>query len=337
MNDRLRSILVTGAAGLLGSHLVEMLISKGYQVTGIDNLSIGTMDNLTGILPDPNFNFVQCDVREHEVLRQLDCHDAIVHLAAYKIEVPGLKGTDILKVNSFGTASMLDLAREWHSRFFFASTSDVYGRNPNMPFNEDDNLVLGKSTVSRWGYAASKIFDEHLCFAYQREFGLDVTVIRYFNTYGPRHELSRKSGGPQALFLDALIKGGKMTIHGDGSQKRCFAYISDSIEMTVRAMESDRTSGEILNIGNPHTEISILDLALLAYEITGGKNEPPIEFVSHNEAYQTGQFQEVSRRIPDISKAVKLLRYSPQIGNREGLVKTFEWQRHLPGYSQGRT
>jgi len=335
MDSSKKTILVTGAAGLLGSHLTDTLLERGHRVTGIDNLSLGVMENLSRASEYPDFQFILCDVRDRSILDELPRHDVIVHMAAYKIEVPGLRGTDILEVNSLGTAAMLKLACNWQSQFVFASTSDVYGLNREFPFSEDQNLILGESTVSRWGYAASKIFDEHLCFANKRENNLNTLIIRYFNTYGPRHELSPRSGGPQALFFDALLRDGKMTIHGDGQQQRCFAYISDSIEMTALAIESDRTEGEILNIGNPNNEISIIDLARLAYEVSGGKGELPVDFITHEKAYQSKKFHEVSRRIPDISKAIRLLGFKPTVDNRQGMTRTFNWQKDLPCYRTG--
>ena len=326
-------ILLTGAAGLLGSHLTDILLHRGYQVTGIDNLSLGTMENLSDAMKHPAFQFEKMDVVDPQAFEDLPHHDIIIHMAAYKIEVPGLKGVDILRINSHGTANMLDLARRWKSRFIFASTSDVYGRNPNLPFSEDADIVLGPSVVSRWGYAASKVFDEHLCFAHQREYHLPVVVLRYFNTYGPRHELTPRSGGPQALFLDAILRHKPMIIHGDGLQKRCFAYVSDSMEMTARLVDCPEANGEIINIGNPNGEITIRDLATTAYEVAGGDGEPAIEFVSHAKAFQSKNFQEVNRRIPEIAKAVRMTGFVPGIGNREGLQLTYEWQRNLDCYS----
>ncbi|MBN1552292.1 GDP-mannose 4,6-dehydratase [bacterium] len=328
-----QSVLVTGAAGLLGSHMADVLLHRGYKVTGIDNLSIGCFENLSQANTSDHFTFYQMDVKDNESLMQLPRHDAIIHMAAYKIEIPGLKGIDILETNSFGTASMLRMANLWKSRFLFASTSDVYGRSEQIPFQESGDLVLGSSDIPRWGYAASKIFDEHLCFAHQREYHQPITVIRYFNTYGPRHELSPRSGGPQALFFDALLRGKEMVVHGDGTQQRCFAYVSDAIEMTVRALECDEAIGEIINIGNPYEEISIKDLAQMAFEVFGGKGSAPIRFVDHHEIYQTKKFQEVSRRIPDISKALKLLGFKPKISQREGLYRTLEWQKSLDCYN----
>lgn len=327
-----KPVLVTGAAGLLGSHIVDRLLDRGYRVTGLDNLSMGSLDNLDRAVRHASFTFVKADVRDGAALEALEPHGAVVHMAAYKIEVPGLKGTDILATNSFGTAAVLEKTRQWNGRFVFASTSDVYGRNPALPFSEEASLVLGPSTVPRWGYAASKIFDEHLCFAYRREYGTGVTVIRYFNTYGPRHELTSRSGGPQALFFDALLKGRPMTVHGDGSQRRCFAYIDDAVELTVRAMEHSGAEGEILNIGNPDNEISIRELAELAYRVYGGQGDPPIEFKTHAVAYNSARYEEVDRRIPDISKAIRILEYRPRIGNAEGLKRTLDWQRTLPCY-----
>ncbi len=327
-------ILVTGAAGLLGSHLVDSLLMRGHRVSGIDNLSIGSIEHLEEALQNPNFRFHQMDVLDRDSLATLEPHDIIVHMAAYKIEVPGLFGTDILELNSRGTSNILVLAHSWNARFVFASTSDVYGKNTAMPFSETCDLVIGPSDVSRWAYAASKIFDEHLCFAYQRRYGLPILVIRYFNTYGPRHELTPRSGGPQALFFHAILSGQELIVHGDGSQRRCFAYIDDSIEMTVRAIESDAMVGEIVNIGNPDNEIRIIDLAELACRVAGLKAPFPIRMITHETAYQTGKFEEVHRRIPDISKAQRFLNYKPRISNEEGMRRTFQWQSGLRCYAK---
>lgn len=333
MKSKIQNILVTGAAGLLGSHLVDALLARGYRVTGLDNLSIGSRENLDAAMENPAFAFEEQDVCDPALGNTLSRHDIIVHLAAYKIEVPGLPGTDILEVNSKGTSNMLDIARRWQCEFVFASTSDVYGKSDALPFREDGNLVLGASTVARWGYAASKLFDEHLCFANQRRFGIPATVIRYFNTYGPRHDLTIKSGGPQALFFDALLRGQSMTIHGDGSQQRAFAYVSDSVELTARAVVSRNVRGEILNIGNPRGEISIRNLAELAWRVYGGSGPAPIQFIQHESFYKTGSFEEVNRRVPDITKAVQLLGFQPSISNEEGMQRTFEWQRRQAAYN----
>ncbi|MCD4653225.1 GDP-mannose 4,6-dehydratase, partial [bacterium] len=324
MNKKLK-ILITGAAGLLGSHLVDALLMRGHAVTGIDNLSIGDIANLHDAMRNEKFEFLKLDVCDSLIHSDLSPHDTIVHFAAYKIEVPGLHGTDILEVNTKGTSNMLELARVWNCRFVFASTSDVYGKSKELPFKEDADLVLGSSVVARWGYAASKLFDEHLCFANQRRFGIPATVIRYFNTYGPRHDLTIKSGGPQALFLDALLNGRKMIIHGDGRQQRAFSYVADSIEITVRAIESERTVGEILNIGNPDGEISIRDLAELTWDILGKPGPAPIEFITHESFYKSGKFEEINRRVPDISKAIDLLGFHPIVTNREGMELTLKW------------
>lgn len=330
-------ILVTGAAGLLGSHLVDALLARGYRVTGIDNLSIGKMRNLKDALLSNRFAFHSFDVCHRRSFDELEPHHAIVHLAAYKIEVPGLHGTDILEVNSQGTSCMLDVARKWKCRMIFGSTSDVYGKSTNLPFREDADLVLGASTIPRWGYAASKLFDEHLCFANQRRYGIPATVIRYFNTYGPRHDLTVISGGPQALFFDALLRGQKMTIHGDGKQRRAFAYVSDSIEMTARILDNSETEGEIINIGNPAGDVSINELALMAWDLLASVGPAPIEYIPHQQFYQTQRFEEIACRIPDIGKARKLLGFEPVVSIRDGMKMTLDWQRKQEEYSNGAT
>ncbi|MBN1880319.1 NAD-dependent epimerase/dehydratase family protein [bacterium] len=328
-------ILVTGAAGLLGSHLVDSLLHRGFRVTGIDNLSIGQLRNLEQAMTSDRFSFHKIDVCRRSDIIDLEPHHVIVHLAAYKIEVPGLHGTDILEVNSQGTSCMLEMARRWRCRFVFGSTSDVYGKSDDLPFKEDSDLVLGASTVARWGYASSKLFDEHLCFANQRRYGIPATVIRYFNTYGPRHDLTVKSGGPQALFFDALLRGKKMIIHGDGLQRRAFSYVGDTIEMTTRVIERRETEGEIINIGNPNEDISIKDLALLAWDVMGCAGVAPIEYIPHEQFYKSGKFEEIMCRIPDIEKASRLLDYVPHVSIRAGMTLTLDWQRNLDEYVAG--
>lgn len=332
MGARMKNILITGAAGFIGSNLCDALLKRGCRVTGIDNLSIGGLSNLKEAMSSKNFSFRRMDVLNIKKLNSLAPHSVIVHLAALKMEVPGTFGTDMMEVNSRGTAHMLAKALAWRSRFILASTSEVYGKCPQLPFKETFDLCLGPSDIPRWGYAASKIFDEHLCFAYRRRYGLDVTIMRYFNTYGPRHDLTIKSGGPQALFFDSILRKKPLIVHGDGRQTRCFTFIDDSVEMTVRIIESKRISGEIINIGNPNAEICIHELAKLACRIAGYQKPHPIIFMPHTKALAMERYEEVNRRVPDIAKAVHYLDYRPAIDNEEGLKRTFKWQETLPRY-----
>ncbi len=318
-------VLITGVAGFIGSNLLDALLERKYEVFGIDNLSVGSIENIEHNLANPNFKFIQGDVREMNVFESIDKDvSQIVHLASLKIPKEGHAEETLLN-NTQGMHSVLEFARKYGASVIFASTSDVYGKSNQFPFKEDENLVLGSTDISRWSYASSKIFDEHLCFAYQSTFGVPVTVLRYFNSYGPRHNLTWR-GGPQSLFIEAILKGREIVIHGDGSQRRCFTYVSDIVDGTILAMEREEAKGEIFNIGNDQTEISIKDLAYLIKDLSGQKGDLKIRYLPHEKLF--GKFDEVKRRIPDLSKAKKILGFTPKISLVEGLKRTIEWQKN---------
>ena len=323
-------ILVTGCAGMIGSHLCDALLAKGHEVIGVDNLAIGTNKNMEVALKSKKFKFVKASVLDRKKMNALAKNaDAVAHLAAWKIPIGEMKAEDTLILNSRGTEVMIGATIKAKAKFVFASTSDVYGKSDAVPFREDGNLVLGPSTVQRWSYAASKIFDEHLCFAMQKSQGLKMVILRYFNTYGPRQDISYVSGTPQGLFIVAIMNGKPITIHGTGNQTRSFTYISDSVDCTVRAIENRKAVGEIINVGNDKTEMTIKDLAFAVKKIVEpcAKKKCRIEFISFEKAF--GNYEDVLKRVPDISKAKKLLGYLPKVGNIEGIKKTFEWQRQF--------
>jgi UDP-glucose 4-epimerase len=319
-------ITVTGAAGFIGSNLCEGLLERGYHVRGIDNLSMGNLSNLAGCIKSKDFEFVKEDVRNASAMHEL-CSDAevIVHLAAYKIPRYG-HATDTLLINNEGMKNILESARSSKIKVVLASTSDVYGKNPSLPFNEESDLVIGPSTVSRWAYAVSKIFDEHLALAYQDAYGIPVSIMRFFGGYGPHQHLSWW-GGPQSVFINALLRGESMEIHGDGSQTRSFTYISDHVDGILRIIELDSANGEIFNLGSDQ-EISIVGLARLIYRLFHGEGEPPLKFIPYT-SFTGRRYEDVMRRIPDISKARKLLGYEWKVNLEDGLLRTIEWQRSV--------
>lgn len=321
-------IIVTGAAGFIGSNLCAGLLERGCQVTGIDNLSMGNMSNLENCLTAKNFTFHKEDVRNASAITAL-CADAdvIVHLAAYKIPRYG-NATDTLLINHQGTKNILDAAREQRKKVVLASTSDVYGKNSQLPFREDSDLVIGPSTVSRWSYAVSKIYDEHLALAYHDAYDLPVSILRFFGGYGPHQHLSWW-GGPQSVFISAVLRGKPMEIHGDGSQTRSFTYISDHVDGIIRVIESERANGEIFNLGSTH-EITILGLAKLIHTMIRGQGEPNIQFVPYT-SFTGKPYEDVMRRIPDISKAQDLLGYQWKVHLEQGLETTIAWQRSKEG------
>ncbi len=317
-------VVVTGAAGFIGSNLCEGLLERNYLVRGIDNLSMGNLDNLEDCTNSERFEFVEEDVRNNEKMNELCADsDVIVHLAAYKIPRYG-NATDTLLINHQGTKNILDAARQGSKKVVLASTSDVYGKNPKLPFSEDSDLVIGPSTVSRWSYAVSKIYDEHLALAYQDTYNIPVSLIRFFGGYGPHQHLTWW-GGPQSVFIGAALRGKPMEIHGDGSQTRSFTYISDHVEGIIRIIESERANGEIFNIGSTH-EITILDLAKTINRLIHGNSDPLIQFVPYK-SFTGKPYEDVMRRIPDISKAQRLLGYSWKVQLEDGLKRTIAWQR----------
>ena len=317
------TVLVTGAAGFLGSNLCRVLLEGGHAVRAVDNLSQSTMLNLELLLGAAHFLFAREDVRDEAAMQRLaEGASAIVHLAAFKIPRYG-NSLDTLLVNTHGTESMLKAAAAVKARLVFASTSDVYGKNPRLPFAETDDLYLGETSVKRWAYATSKILDEHLCFAYQQERGVPVTILRLFGSYGPGQNRTWW-GGPQAVFIDAALRGQEMEVHGDGQQTRSFTYVDDTVDGIVRGLFSERAVGEIFNIGNTRP-VTIHALAEMVWRLAG-TGEPKIRRVSY-QAF--GRYEDVRARVPEIGKAREVLGFEPRVGLEEGLRRTIDWQRSV--------
>ncbi|HEU5468954.1 MAG TPA: NAD-dependent epimerase/dehydratase family protein [Steroidobacteraceae bacterium] len=317
--------LVTGCAGFLGSNLVGRMLEAGDSVVGIDNLSMGCADNLAEFEGDRRFRFVQADVTDPAVLaRAYGSFDAIVHLAAFKIPRYG-KAIDTLKINYRGTENALELARRLGCKLVLASTSDVYGRNPELPFSEaSSDHVIGNSKSPRWGYAVSKLFDEHLALAYQDAYGFPVTILRFFGSYGPNQPLSWW-GGPPPVFIDCVLNDKPMPIHGDGSQTRSFTYVSDTVEGIYQATARPEANGEIINIGNTE-EITILELAQRVKKASGTPGELKVEFVPYA-SFSGRKYEDVMRRVPDVALCERLLGVRARVGIDEGLARTIAWQR----------
>ena len=332
----MNNILVTGAAGFIGSHLSELLVEKGYHVVGLDNLSYGLLQNLSSILGHHRFKFIQGDVRNFDLLVKVGSGiDAIIHLAAYKIPRYG-NALETLDVNVNGTESMLKLAEKMGCKMVFVSTSDVYGKNPNMPYSESSELYMGSPQIRRWSYAISKILGEHLCYLYNKERGLRTIILRYFGSYGPRQNLTWW-GGPQSIFIDCALRNKPMPIHGDGLQTRSFTYIKDTVEGTLKALESEDAVGKAINIGNTE-EISIHDLGKKVWQHIRGDEAPEapkVEFIPYHQF--PGRYEDVRRRVPDIRLAKEILRFTPKISLDDGLPLTIEWQKTMTTMEDGRS
>jgi UDP-glucose 4-epimerase len=318
------TIGVTGAAGFIGANLCERLLDEGCTVIGVDDMSMGTLHNLGGVLEHPNFRFRQFDCRDAARMREaMHDVDAIAHMAALKIPRYG-GALRTLHVNVDGSHVALELGRQLGAHVVLASTSDVYGQ-AEPPFAEDDPIVLGPPTSRRWSYATSKLYDEHLALRMAEEEGLKVTILRFFNAYGVRNHPSWW-GGPLSVFFEDLLDGRMMEIHGDGRQTRSFTYVSDTVDGVVRALARPETSGEVINIGNDQP-IEIIELARQvqeAMDIPGPLRATMIGLESFG-----GNYQDVRHRVPDLSKAKRVLGFEPKVSLEDGLAKTLAWHLAL--------
>ena len=317
----MKRVGITGAAGFIGSHVCEQLLERGYEVIGVDDLSYGSVANLAGFMDHPNFSFEVLDCTKQRELRLVfaGC-DSIAHLAAKKI--PRFGGTlRTLEVNVQGMDAACAVALSLDADLVITSTSDVYG-NATPPFREDSELVIGPPTTKRWAYAVSKMYDEHYALALAEEKGLRVTILRLFNAYGPRNHLSWW-GGPVVTFIESVLDGEPMEIHGDGLQTRTFTYVSDTANGIVNALENGDARGEVVNVGGVET-VTIQELAERIHrKISDGPLRA--KYVSYESL--PGKYQDVIHRVPDTTKAERVLGFRTRVGLDEGLERTIEWHR----------
>jgi UDP-glucose 4-epimerase len=319
--------LITGGAGFVGSHLCDLLLEQGHQVTVIDDLSSGDFFNLSPHQANSDFQFIEARA-EGEILRELvPLADVVYHLAATVgvfnvIDSPATT----LANNIDTTADVLRAATINKTRVLVASTSEVYGKTLQTPFHEDGDVVLGATSKSRWSYAASKMVDEFLALAYWQEYGVPTVVVRLFNTIGPRQV--GRYGMVVPRFISQALANKNLTVFGDGSQSRCFTYVGDVIQWLQRLATLDAAVGQVYNLGNAK-EVTILQLAQRIIQLCDATSE--IDFVPYGEAYGAG-FEEMQRRVPDASKVIRLTGYEPQVHLDEALERTRDW---LVDYESG--
>lgn len=315
-------ILITGAAGFIGSNLAKGLLEGGHSVIGLDNLSQGFLLNIENIKEHPGFRFIEGDVRDEGLLEKVTAGcDLIIHLAAFKIPRYS-DALDTLLINAMGTKVVLDAAvKNKVAKAMIASTSDVYGKNPAVPFSEDSDLVIGRPEVKRWSYAISKMFEEQLVFGYHERYGIDAVAMRFFGGYGPNQHLTWW-GGPQSVFISAALDNEPISIHGDGMQTRSFTYISDHVNGIIACAEKKEANNQVFNLGNTH-EITIKDLGIKIWNMIRPNSEPKLNFIP----YETfGKYEDVPRRVPNIEKARSLLGFEPRVDLDDGLSVTIPWQ-----------
>jgi UDP-glucose 4-epimerase len=300
--------LITGGAGFIGSHLAERLLEKGEHVVLLDNLSTGSMENIRHLKGSDRLEYHLDGIENRQVLAELvDDADIIVHLAAavgVKLIVESPVRT--IETNVNGTQMILEAASKKKKLVLIASTSEVYGKNTNVPFHEDADLVLGATTKGRWSYAASKALDEFLALSYWKEKKQPVIVVRFFNTVGPRQ--TGRYGMVLPNFVKRAIDGQPIEVYGNGQQSRCFCDVRDTVEALLRLMPLDRAVGEVINIGNTE-EVTIENLAKIVKHRTG--SDSPIQFVPYDKAYEPG-FEDMMRRVPSIEKLHALTGFRPQ-------------------------
>lgn len=307
--------LITGGAGFIGSHLAEKLIEQGQKVTVIDNLSTGRFENIEHLVGNPNFHFAIDTINNEIVLDRLasEC-DVIFHLAAavgVKLIVENPVHT--IETNVSGTEAVLKAALRYRAKVLLASTSEVYGKGNSIPFHEDDDVLLGPTKNRRWAYAGSKMIDEFLALAYYHEKGLPVVIFRLFNTIGPRQ--TGQYGMVVPNFIKQAIGGGPITVHGNGEQRRSFTWVGDVIDALTRLSESDEAIGQVFNVGHSK-EISMMELAELIKSTT--QSDAEIQIIPYEQAYGGG-FEDMQRRLPDISKIQSLIGYQPSMNLTEML------------------
>lgn len=309
--------LITGGAGFIGNHLSELLLNAGHSVLSIDNLSTGRVDNIKRLLDHPNYHFCRDDIINEVVLDRLASKcDLIIHLAAsVGVERIISHPVETIENNVMGTEHVLKAALRYGCRVLVASTSEVYGKGTRVPFNEDDDVLLGPTCRNRWGYAASKMVDEFLALAYQHEYGMQAIAMRFFNTVGPRQ--TGQYGMVIPRFTTQALSNEPITVYGDGKQQRCFCDVADVIRAVVGLSTHPDASNRVFNIGSTE-EISIMELAKRIREVCGSSSE--ILTVPYDQAYAPG-FEDMARRIPDTGRINKLIGWSPEFKLQDTLER----------------
>jgi UDP-glucose 4-epimerase len=318
--------LITGGAGFIGSHLAESLLHAGHHVVALDNLSTGSVQNLAACLGSPHFRFVEGNILQEATLAPLVAEaDVVVHLAAaLGVQRILRKPVETLEVNVLGTHSVLRVARD-HSRarVLVASTSEVYGKGFRTPFREDDDILLGPTAKSRWGYATSKMLDEFFALAYHEEYGTDVVLFRLFNTVGPRQ--ASEYGMVMPRLIQQALREETITIYGDGQQTRCFCHVDDVVRALMGLALHPQATGKVFNIGSSE-EVSIAALADQIIALT--ESSSPRTFIPYTEAYPAG-FEDMLRRVPDTSRIRALLGWEPQLNLEQTIRSVIAFERSV--------
>jgi UDP-glucose 4-epimerase len=313
-------VLITGGGGFIGSHLAEAHLERDDEVWALDT---GMNLKVRHLLDDHRFHYVKASVMDTEAIEAFIIRADLVyhHAAVVGVEHYVDDPFNVLNVNILGTLNVLRLAHRHDKRLVFASTSEVYGRNPKVPWKEEDDRVLGATTTDRWCYSTSKAAAEHYAWAF-RSMGLEVSIVRYFNVYGPRLD-KIDVGRVITIFMGQMLRGEPLTIIGDGKQTRCFTYIDDAVRGTMAAGLKPEAAGDVFNIGDDR-ETEILTLARTMLEIYGRDPEKSLKFVDQGDIYGP-RYEDISRRVPDITKMKRVLGVTPTTSLTTGLEATIGW------------
>ena len=315
-------VLITGGAGFIGSHLAERLIERGDQISVFDNLSTGSLENIEHWRDSGQLDFHFGDIQDRAAVEEVvEEADVVVHLAAaLGVKLILEKPVECIETNVVGTQIVLEAAARDRKPVLIASTSEVYGKSNNIPFCEDDDVVLGATRKSRWSYATSKMLDEFLALSYWQEKGLPTIVVRFFNTVGPRQ--NARYGMVLPTFVQQALEDAPITIHGDGKQSRCFCDVRDTVEAITRLLDAE-AFGEVVNIGSTQ-EISIEELARRVRGDLGSRSR--ISYTPYEQAYRAG-YEDMQRRVPSVENLYRLTGFRPQIALAETIQRTAEHLR----------
>ncbi len=305
--------LITGGSGFIGSHLAEALLRRGDEVTVLDNLSTGKLENVAPLQGNPNFHIVVGDILNETLVDKLvERTDWVFHLAAaVGVELIVKDPLRSLMTNIKGSEVVLEMAYRYHRKTLITSTSEIYGKNVSGPLKENDDRILGSPLKSRWSYSTSKAVDEILAYVYWKEKKVPTVIVRLFNTVGPRQ--TGHYGMVIPRFVEQALRGKDLTVFGTGNQSRCFLYVKDAVEAMIRLMETPAGVGEVFNIGSQE-EITIRQLAEKVIHLTASSSR--VTFIPYDQAYEEG-FEDMQRRVPDTTKVSRLIGFKPSMGLEE--------------------
>lgn len=318
-----KRILVTGGAGFIGSHLCERLLNQGCQVTALDDLSTGSLENVKHLQKNENFQLVIGSILDERLVDKLvERCDQVYHLAAaVGVKLIVEKPLESLTTNVKGSEVVLDMCYRYQKKILVTSTSEIYGKNANGPLREEDDRILGSPLKARWTYSTAKAIDEILAYIYWEEKNLPTVIVRLFNTVGPRQ--TGAYGMVIPTFIEQALRNEPLTVYGNGKQSRCFLHVDDAVEALVKLMEHPQAVGQVFNIGSQE-EITIEDLAKKI--ITRIKSKSKIVYIPYDEAYEEG-FEDMLRRVPDITKVKNLIGFQPKKNLDEIIESIIESKR----------